>query len=189
MENQLYQKLLAEVGDEKLLWHGTPGRGVRLRSEDRLAIPTSLFWGGGAIFGFCIQLASPRGVNPFYITTFGAMVLIGLYLIFGRFLYDSWRRDHIYYGLTDRRALIVRGRKGNRINSIDLTKVPEINLKTRKNGSGTILFVPKGPVSEWAKVKASWGGGYETPAFEAISDARTVYSLIVGAQRTNTKEE
>jgi hypothetical protein len=34
-------------------------------------------------------------------------VVIGQYMIWGRFLYDAWLKPRTYYGITNRRVLIL----------------------------------------------------------------------------------
>ena len=84
---------------EKLLWSGQPKQGMRLQAGDAFMIPFSLLWGGFAIFWEIAALGigfSPHGraattaKEPNFIAYIFPLwgipfVLMGLYMIFGRF--------------------------------------------------------------------------------------------------------
>jgi len=93
---------------EKLLWAGMPKQGTIFRGMDVFMIPFSLLWGGFAIFWEYMVLAmapqaqdTPEGFAIIF-PLFGIpFVIIGLYMIFGRFIYDSKKRSKTFYGLTN----------------------------------------------------------------------------------------
>ncbi len=92
---------------EKLLWSGQPQPGIRFRASDIFIIPFSLLWGGGAIFWeYSVLFIMPSGSKTFHDSTptfsiifplFGIpFVLVGLYMIFGRFIVDAKTREQTY---------------------------------------------------------------------------------------------
>src|SRR5260370_14417493 len=99
-----------DVG-ESLLWSRQPRKGIVLRSSDVFLITFSILWGGFAIFWETSVLSQARkGGNAasLFMVLWGIpFVLVGLYMIFFRFIVDARRREHACYGLTDRRAIIV----------------------------------------------------------------------------------
>src|SRR5688572_23866202 len=107
------------LNGERLVWHGRTRQGVILRLSDILLVPFSLVWCHGvyqwerrAVQAGCVALV---GV-PF--------ILIGLYLLVGRFVLDVWQRRNTWYGLTERgRAVIVSGRPGRGVVSFDLRQI------------------------------------------------------------------
>jgi hypothetical protein len=92
---------------ENLLWAGIPRQGAVFRGSDMFTIPFSLLWGGFAIFWETMALAIPNkeaGPISIIFPLFGIpFVLAGLYMIFGRFIYDSKK------GLKLFTVLVIRG--------------------------------------------------------------------------------
>lgn len=74
-----------ELGpDEQLLWWGKPEGGFALHPNDAFLIPFSLLWGGLAIFW---ELQVVKAQTPIFFVIWGIpFVLVGIYLILGRFL-------------------------------------------------------------------------------------------------------
>ena len=96
---------------EEILWSGQPRADKILSPSDFFAIPFSLLWGGFAIFWFAsvigIGTRSHSGI-PFAFPLFGSVfVLVGLYMIFGRFIFKYYSKKATYYALTNKRILII----------------------------------------------------------------------------------
>lgn len=180
------QSEIAQVLDsgESLIWSGTPRRGLALRSSDAYMIPFSLLWGGFAIFWEAGVLRT-NGPNTAFMSIWGIpFVLAGLYLIVGRFIVDAGIRAKTFYGLTNRRAIIISGLFSRTINSLPLRTLTDISLQERSDRSGTILLGRPQPYSSW-RSGMRWPGGsqYSTPAFEMIPNAKTVHDQLLEAQR------
>ena len=111
-------------------------------------------------------------------------VLVGVYFIVGRFFVDARMRSNTYYGLTDRRVLILSGLTSRSVQSTPLRTLHEIGLSEKSDRSGTIVFGSPHPMAAWYQGFA-WPGmrQYQTPSFEGIADARAVHSEILNAQR------
>lgn len=167
---------------ERLVWTGQPQQGFVLRSSDALMIPFSLLWGG---FTIGWEAMAIRESGFFFMAVWGIpFVLVGLYMIFGRFFVDWLLRRKTFYALTNERAIIISGLFNQDIKSLDLTKLSEINLNIRNNGRGTITF---GTSYSMAWMYAGTGfpnrGRYLAPSFDIIDDARTVYQHIKRLQQ------
>ena len=143
-------------------------------------IPFSLFWGGFAIFW---EAGAILDGAPWFFALWGIpFVLVGLYLIAGRFFYDARRRSRTFYGLTDERAIIVSGGTSRKITSLNLGTLSDVSLTEKPDGTGTITFGPANPMAWWTN-GMNWPGMPQGPAcFELIPDAKDVYDLLRQAQ-------
>ncbi|HUX00577.1 MAG: PH domain-containing protein [Phycisphaerae bacterium] len=178
--------------DEKLLWSGKPRRGIRLRPIDAFLVPFSIVWAGFAVFWETMALSmlwaaggedAPsafRLVFPLFGIPF---VLMGLYLLVGRFWLDAARRARTYYGVTSRRVIIVSGILGRKVKSLNLRTITDLSLAEKSDGSGTITFgATFHPFAAFSSV--GWPGmGETTPSFEMVENAKHVFELIAKAQQ------
>ena len=175
------QELNWRLPDERVLWRGQPGTGLLIRPVDVGLIPFSLMWGGFAIFWNVQVWSAPHGGLPFQL--FGLpFLVIGLYMIAGRFLADIWLRRRMNYYVTDRRIIIERGGPFPALQSVDLRRLPALDLSERPDNSGTIRF----GLSEGTGRRGfgMWMPALDrTPQFLAIPKVREVYALIERAQR------
>lgn len=159
--------------DEKLLWSGRPKAGIVFRRSDILLIPFSLLWTGLAIF------------IVWHIEYAGALIFvaIGVYLIFGRFWVDSKIRWKTYYGLTERRIIIVSGLFSRTVDNYPLINLPKMTVSEKPDGSGTIIIGLN-------RFKYTWPSGlywpftrnHVQPSLEFIPNVNSVYNEILSAQ-------
>jgi hypothetical protein len=168
--------------NEHLLWAGQPIQGIKLRPSDALQIPFSIMWGGFAI-------AWEIGVNltgaPLLFKLWGIpFVLVGLYMMIGRFFHDAFKRKYTIYGLSSQRVIIITGKNNRTTQSLNLSTLNGITLTEKSNGSGTINFAPSSeiiaqPISFSFKTRNATNA--PRPLFELSQDARLVYELLRGA--------
>jgi hypothetical protein len=175
------------TSDERLLWQGRPRGGIRLRGSDFFLIPFSLLWGGFAIFWEFMAIFKVPKNDPIGWTfpLFGVpFVLMGLYIIFGRFILDKKMRDGTEYAVTSRRAIIVSGFFTRKVRSINLQSTPEITVTERADKSGTITFGSAQPFGWWAQGNLWFPGTSASSAFEMIENVRSVNGIIEKAKRS-----
>lgn len=166
--------------NERLLWSGTPRGGIKLRAQDAVLIPFSVLWCGFAIF-WTVSVSSTNA--PAFFKLWGLMFVgIGLFFVFGRFFTDSRKRRNTFYGVTNRRVLILSGLAGKELRSLNLRAIPEILLKQHADGSGTISFGSATFPGNGAF--RGWPGSekYLLPAFEFIDDPQAVHRLVLAQQ-------
>jgi hypothetical protein len=178
---------------ERLLWSGRPKQGLVLRAMDALLIPFSLLWGGFAIFWKAMVVREswrPQAAHhsaPIFFVPWGVpFVLMGLYLMFGRFITDARMRARTIYGITDRRVLILSGLFSTTVRGFDLRSLSDVSLSEHRGGTGTITFSSAASWTPWAKFATpNWPGmgGYGRPCFDPIHQPRRVYETIREAQR------
>jgi hypothetical protein len=171
---------------EIIEWTGQPNRSIIFHREDWFVIPFSLMWGGFAIFWLLgasglWDIWQSKPTHPFQI--FGVIwgtpfVVVGQYMIWGRFFHQRWKRARTYYALTNRRALIVEhGFKGRKSSSVFFENLSVTDKRVRGDGIGSISF--GGPLSgEWrSKNKPP-----RPPTFDDIDNADSVYQTALHLQ-------
>jgi hypothetical protein len=162
---------------ERLLWWDMPQQGVRLRPADALMVPFSLMWAG---FAFYWEGLALRDGTPVFARLWGIpFVLVGIYVVIGRFFHDAWRRRRIVYGLTTQRVIIA---SPGETRTLDLAGLGEISLREAMNGTGSVVFGPE-PNMFARRDIGPWSGKPAVPTFEGIKDARRVFSTLRTAQQ------
>jgi len=183
MDYEISNKFQSNLsGNEAILWTGHPKRGLMLRGSDAFMIPFSILWGGFAIFWEYTAYTS--GAPKFFLVIGGAFVLMGLYLIFGRFIFDALKRNKTYYAVTNERVIILSEFFANKTQSLNLKTLSEISLSEKSNGSGTITFGQQNPFSSWMTGMHWPGMGQnQAPMFELSEEVANVYNIIRDAQK------
>lgn len=166
---------------ERALWTGKPQQGIRFRAADALMIPFSLLWAGFAIFW---ESAVIFGRAPLFFGLWGIpFVLVGCYMVFGRFLVDAYLRSRTTYAVTGERILIRGGLFGSSLRAVNLKTLSEMSLDTKSNDRGTLTFGQPNPLGMWYGNASLFNNGrYSPPMFEGIENVKTVYHLILRAQ-------
>ncbi len=120
---------------EAILWKGKPGKGHLVTSQDVFMIPFSIFWCGFAIFWLVTAVSSGA---PVFFWAFGIpFVCVGLYLVFGRFIWTAYIRKKTNYVVTNKK--IIR-KRGSRVDMLDGKTLPPMQMNAYNDGSGTIRF-------------------------------------------------
>jgi hypothetical protein len=166
---------------ERLLWSGQPRRGIRFRLSDALVIPFSILWCGFAVFW---EFSVIDKGAPLFFTIWGIpFVVVGLYMVFGRFFADAWMRERAIYGVTSERIIIIGGLMSRQTKSIQLRTLGEVSLRESADRSGDITFGPQQP---WGNRVRGWPGAGQnaSPAFEMVDGVKEVYDLIRRTQKT-----
>lgn len=170
---------------ESILWSGQPRRGIIFRASDAFMIPFSLLWCGFAIFWEMSVLSTGA---PFFFKLWGIpFVLVGLYMVIGRFFVEARQRAKTYYGVTNERAIIVSGIFRKQIKSLNLKTLADISLDEKTDGSGTISFgLSNSNSARQNGFPFSRRNQSEVPSFDSIQNAKKVYEIIRNAQRSAT---
>jgi hypothetical protein len=168
---------------ERIIWQGQPTQGIRFAPQDAFAVPFAAFW---LLMVLAIFLTAATGqmtnVDPMTYVVLPFFLLIGLYMLFGRFLVERAARRRTHYILTSQRALIESGLFRRSRRSVSLAAVPEIRFRAGRKGCGTVQF---GTPSMFGMMPPSWPGASQflPPAFDDIEGAERVYNLALSAQR------
>lgn len=158
---------------ERLVWSGRP------TCANRLTLNTVLGSFFGLVFlgaGAAIVVAALREGNILGVSFGLIFFIVGSAVIVSALFYDSWRRNVTLYGMTNRRAIVIDGRKRRRVRSVGLHNMKEIVLKVRESGKGTITCVSM--MDEWYR-KNKKGEYKQIPLFLSIVDVRHVHDLLI----------
>jgi len=163
------------------LWTGRPDSKRLFALADVFLVPFTLMWGGFAIFWEAavigIGARSGRAAPSFFVLWGIPFVLIGQYLVWGRFIYKRWDRQRTVYAVTNQRVLTLRG---HTLQSMFLNQLPTINQTARRDGSGTLDFgnLPFG-YTFWANTGMDWLSRRSgLLVFYDVQNVANVYRLI-----------
>ncbi len=113
------------------------------------------------------------GAGPIMIGPGIAFAIVGAYFLVGRFFADAIARTRMRYAVTDRRALILSGK---RLTAIEFSSIGQLQFLPERTGRGSIVFGPlaKGIFGSYEEaLKPS------APEFFQTRDAESAYSLLV----------
>jgi hypothetical protein len=155
------------------------------RASDIFLVPFSLLWGGFAMFWEYSVLTQGA---PIFFALFGIpFVVIGIYLIVGRFYAEAKQREKTFYAVTSERVLIISGLLQQKVKSLALRTLSDVSLTESKDGSGSISFGHSSPFSSMFG-GMSWPGmeQFSGPHLDTIKNPKQVYQLIREAQKNAT---
>jgi hypothetical protein len=180
---QAAEKVQSELmSGETIYWAGMPNPSVVFHSDDWAAIPFAVFFVGFSIFwesgvlGFWGNNSRSNGPSLFMALWGIPFILVGQYLLWGRFLVDAWLKRRTYYALTNRRLLILQEGWKRKESSVCLESVPSIGREGTR--IGTLWFGPKYPVVAGRGQKTrSWSrfSVGDVPVLADIDDVESVY--------------
>ena len=133
-ENRDYSFCRGQMGpDEHVIWSGKPEGGNIFTGQN---IGTFLFgipWTAFAVF-WTVSVSKAPG--PFFL--FGIPFLaVGVYMLFGNFLYTAYMRKRTAYVITNKR---IYRRMGRKTDNLSASTMPMYETIIHRNGNGTIRF-------------------------------------------------
>jgi hypothetical protein len=171
---------------ESVVWAGQPSGTFVLHKEDVFLVPFSLLWGGFAIFwelgaaGF--WGSGQRSGNPWI---FGVLwgipfVLVGQYMIWGRFFYSAWKKKRTHYAVTNRRVIVVQDGWSRQMASAYLDSLPTLTKEGISSGVGTLRFAQTESLLYGRRGWGAWDGMTvgNIPTFVDIDDVDYVYRIV-----------
>src|SRR6185369_13436011 len=103
-----------------------------------LMIPFSLLWGGFSLF---LEYSVMRADAPMVLRLWSIpFVLMGAYMVGGRFVIEAWQRARTEYVVTNERIIIRSGIWRRRTQSLELRTLGDFALTENSKGEGTISF-------------------------------------------------
>jgi hypothetical protein len=144
-----------------------------------------LIWGAFAILwevqvaGFWSQHGSQE--VPIAFVLWGIpFVLISQYLIWGRFVYATWKKKRTFYAVTNRRVMVVQNGWSRITASAYLDTLPALMKETSSGKSGSLRFATA--ESSWLSLFAwkIWDNMSigANPEFLDLEDVHAVYNIV-----------
>jgi len=173
------------VSAEKVYWAGMPNPRVIFHSDDWAAIPFTLIWTAFFVFweaaalGIWGRASRWEGTDLFMALWGIPFLIVGNYMVWGRFLVDTWLKRRTYYGVTNRRILILQEGWKRKTNWIYLEAIPTIEREG--TARGTLWFGKKYPVIAGRHQKTRSFSRFDVsdmPVFADIDDVDGVQRLV-----------
>jgi len=160
--------------NEKILWSGMPRQGLLIRDADMLAIPMSIM-----LLGFMLLMDFLMVTNPNLFTLATGFLFTGLFVYLGvlRFFTAARRRRLIHYCITNRRVLVMQGKK-KQFFTLPLRNITRAEVTAEKDGSGYITFGNSNPVWPWL-FGTFYFSGDDIAGLELVPDVENVYRILV----------
>lgn len=180
IEQDLKQQLSTHLEtNEQLIWAGIPKQGIIFQVYDRFMIPFSVVW-CGIIAVWMIFTINSNTVFAFFGIPF---VIIGLFMLFGRFFLSSYVRSKTFYGVTNKRIIIKVDTTRTVTTTYDLSLNSPIRLTEFEDETGTITFTNDLPFTKnrsMDNLKILFPSMY---SFYKIRNARNVHVVIMKTQK------
>jgi|GEM_PF-1119743 len=147
--------LLKDVitASERVLWSGKPDASVIFEKLDYLFIPLGIGY-TWVCTSWCVgvtekvvelyldtRFANPANWLSLLFPLIGAvLILSGLYLTIGRFVYKTYKRKRTFYALTDKRVIIVHATGEKKVTSAEYRIIDSIQKVATAEARGTVVF-------------------------------------------------
>ena len=174
------------MSGENIHWADMPSPAIIFHSDDWTTIPFSLMWTAFCVFweagalGYWGKDSRQGGPNTFMVLWGIPFVVIGNYMLWGRFFMDAWLKRRTYYAVTNRRVLVIQDGWKKKTSMTFLESIPTIEREGAE--IGTLWFGPKYPVFAGRGKKSRditrFSVG-DVPVFADIDNVESVHRLIL----------
>ena len=164
---------------ERVLWSGTPRRGLVFQPFDALQVPISLV----ILYILATKMDLSNLDDPVEAVLGLVILAVVIYVSVGRFFFDAYRRGRSTYALTSERMLIRESLFSDFVKSFPLNTITDTLLREGRGGFGSIAigrrFLPVG----WQDTRLLPTQGHRN-GFAMIPDVRHVYEMLEAARLT-----
>lgn len=183
------------MSGESVYWAGMPNPKIVFHSDDWTAIPFSLVWTGFFVFweanalGYWRTSSREGGSNLFMVLWGIPFLIMGNYIVWGRFFRDAWLKRRTYYAVTNRRVIILQEGWKRKANWMYLEAIPTI--ESEGTTTGTLWFGKKYPVVAGRGQKKRSMSRFDLediPAFADIEDVNGIQRLVQDLRENVRKE-
>jgi hypothetical protein len=183
------------LNGESLHWAGMPDSSVIFHSDDWLLVPFGLFWAAFSIFWEAGVLGywgnnTRHGGPSLFMALWGIpFIVIGQYLVWGRFFYDAWLKRRTYYAVTNRRVFVLQEGWKRKSSWAYVEAIPTIERDGTRRG--TLWFGTRPPMMASRRQRGRNPSRFalgEVPVFADIEDADGVLRLVHDLREAARKE-
>ncbi|TVR77131.1 MAG: hypothetical protein EA412_12055 [Chitinophagaceae bacterium] len=167
--------------NEKEIWSGSPKKGFFFQKSDIYPLFFGICW---LTFSFYWSSLA-KEESPEMAMAAIPLIIIGFYLVFGRFILDIITRANTTYLITDSRFIVQSGFPFKSVRSYDLMSLNNIHFIETSDGSGNILF---GDQDMPAQTENSFAISFSNKYFKGIyniQDVRTVNNKLSEARKNH----
>ena len=118
---------------DRVLWKGRPEKGITMRPDELVTIPFGIFFTLFALFWISMAMQA-GGIFALFGVPF---VLVGLYMVGGRFIINELMKKNTAYVITDK--AIIR-KRGSRVNVWYGRDLSDMQVFSHKNGTTSFMF-------------------------------------------------
>ena len=118
---------------DRVLWKGRPEKGITVRPDELVTIPFGLFFTIFALFWISMAMQA-GGIFALFGVPF---VLVGLYMVGGRFIINELMKRNTAYVITDK--AIIR-KRGSRVDVWYGRDLSNMQVFSHKNGTTSFMF-------------------------------------------------
>ncbi|MDQ2739354.1 MAG: hypothetical protein M3Y35_12250 [Actinomycetota bacterium] len=128
--------MLTQLRGEKVLWAGRPDLAVWFGRADLYLVPFTLVWAGFTVFW---NVMAWEGHAPVFFRIWGVpFLVVGIYVVVGRFYVKRNQKQRLEYALTADRAIVCDGGVG--VRDVPLAYVPIDQNRSRNGRHLTVTF-------------------------------------------------
>lgn len=171
---------------ERLLWQGRPHQGFLIRWSDvpMMAVGTAFLALSILFMAHAVTAWRAGDEAGGQMVGFGvALIVFGLYAVFGPPIGDMLRRQNSAYALTDRRALIETDFMGRGLTAVPITPDSPVALKPGNPPSAMFTIIRRRGFTLDRLLGAARGKGDELAGFDHIEEAEEVVAMMRRIQK------
>ena len=159
---------------ETILWTGNPVTGILIRDADIILLPMSIILlGFSVILNYVMMHFESNFIFKFIGVTFA---FLAIYMGGLRFLFDALKRKRTFYCITNKRVLVISGRK-RKLKTLPLRNIERLDKTEEKDGSGFLIFGNTNPLWPWL-LGGFYMAGENVPGLETLPDVKEVFTIL-----------
>ncbi len=170
-QNSYYSFCRGQIApDEYVIWSGKPERGNIFTGQNLAYCFFGIPWTAFAIFWTSTAMQGPPLFALFGLPFIG----VGLYMLFGNFIYTAYIRKRTAYVITNKK---IYRRMGRKTDNLAAAVMPTYETVIHRNGNGTIRFpLPRNPYEGTVRINGRPVPRYFT--LENIAEIDRVHQAI-----------